>query len=220
MAYIDFIMKAHRSTKRDYVQRVLEYDKAECAEVSLRFDKDYFDGDRRYGYGGYRYDGRWRAIAEAMVQHYGLEAGSRILDIGCAKGFLLYEFTQVLPGVKVAGIDISRYAIENSMEEIKPFLRVGNATELPFENRSFDFVVSVNTLHNLYNYELHRALQEIERVGKRHKHIVIETYRNEREKVNFLYWQLTSRSFYTPKEWEWMFKQAGYAGDYSYIVFE
>lgn len=220
MAYVDFIMKTHKSTRRDYVQRVVEYDKAECAEVSLKFDKDYFDGDRKYGYGGYRYDGRWRVVAEEMTRHYGLQAGGRILDVGCAKGFLLYEFTQILPAVRVAGIDISQYAIDNAMEEVKPFLRVGNATALPFESHSFDFVVSVNTLHNLCNYELHQALEEIERVGKRHKHIVIETYRNEREKANLLYWQLTTRSFYSPEEWEWMFKQAGYTGDYSFIFFE
>jgi len=97
---------------------------------------------------------------------------------------------------------------------------VGNATELAYESNTFDFVVSITTLHNLYNYELHQALQEIERVGKDKKYIVIESYRNEREKVNLLYWQLTCRSFYTPKEWEWFFEQSGYTGDYGCIFFE
>jgi len=220
LAYVDFIMKVHKSTKRDYVQRVIEHDKAEVAEVACRFDKDYWDGDRKYGYGGYRYDGRWRPIAEDMAQHYNLQPGARILDVGCGKGFLLYEFSQVVPGAQVVGIDISQYGIENSKEEVRDHLVVGNATSLPFEDNSFDFVYSINTLHNLYNYELDAALREIERVGRGPKHITIEAYRNEREKMNLLYWQLTCRAFHTPQEWEWWFQQTGYTGDYGYIVFE
>lgn len=220
MAYVDFITKIHKATKRNYVGRVTEADKAECAAAALKFDKEYWDGDRKTGYGGYKYDGRWRSVAEDMARHYKLKPGASILDVGCGKGFLLYEFTQVVPGAKVAGIDISRYGIEHAKEEVKPFLQVGTASKLPFEDRSFDFVFSVNTLHNLYNYELFAALKEIERVGRGSKHIIIETYRNEREKVNLLYWQLTCRAFLTLKEWEWLFAQAGYTGDYSYIVFE
>ncbi len=220
MAYVDFIMGLHKSTKRDYVQRVVEYDKAECAEVATKFGKDYWDGDRKYGYGGYKYDGRWRAIAEAMVKHYKLKPDAKILDVGCGKGFLLYEFMQVLPKAQVTGIDISSYGIENAKPEVKPFLQVGNATKLPFPDKSFDFVVSITTFHNLRNYELWSALKEVERVGRGAKHIIIESFRNEREKANLLYWQLTCRSFYSPDEWEWIFKQTGYTGDYSYIVFE
>jgi protein-L-isoaspartate(D-aspartate) O-methyltransferase len=213
-------MKLHKATKRDYVQRVLEADKAECAEVACQFGQDYWDGDRKYGYGGYKYDGRWRPVAEEMARYYDLRPGASILDVGCGKGFLLYEFTQVVPGARVAGIDVSQYAIDNAKEEVRPYLQVGSAVELPFEDQSFDFVFSVNTLHNLYNYELARALREIERVSRGPKHIVIESYRNEREKANLLYWQLTCRTFHTPQEWEWAFQQAGYTGDYSYIVFE
>jgi protein-L-isoaspartate(D-aspartate) O-methyltransferase len=220
MAHVEFPMLAHKSTRRDYRQRVLEHDKAECAEVAIQFGQDYWDGDRKHGYGGYRYDGRQQSLAEALVRHYGLQPGASILDVGCGKGYLLYEFTRLLPGAHVAGIDLSTYAIEHAKEEIKPFVQTGNAVALPYPNSSFDFVVSVTTLHNLYNYELFAALKEIERVGRGPKHIIIETYRNEREKVNLLYWQLTCRCFYTPAEWEWIFQQAGYAGDYSYIVFE
>lgn len=220
MAYVDFILKLHKATPRDYLERVVGADKASCAEVALQYGRDYWDGDRKFGYGGYRYDGRWRPVAQAMAEYYGLKPGCRILDVGCGKGFLLYEFTQVVPGCRVAGIDISSYAIENAKEEVKPFLQSGSAVSLPFPDQSFDFVLSVNTLHNLYNYELFQALREIERVARGHKHVVVETYRSEREKVNFLYWQLTCRTFYTPREWEWFFQQAGYAGDYSYIVFE
>lgn len=220
MAYVDFILKLHKKTARNYVARVVEHDKAECSTVAIQYDQDYWDGDRKYGYGGYKYDGRWRSVAEDMAKHYGLKPGDSILDVGCGKGFLLYEFTQVIPGVKVAGLDFSRYAIDHAKEEVKPFLKIGNATGLPWPDRTFDFVVSITTLHNLYNYELHKALQEVERVGKEKKHIIIESYRNEREKANLLYWQLTCRSFYTPQEWEWFFSEAGYTGDYSYIAFE
>ena len=220
MAYVDFIMKLHKSSNRDYVERVVSYNKAECAEVAIQYGKDYWDGERQYGYGGYKYDGRWRPVAEAMAKHYGIKPGDKILDVGCGKGYLLFEFTQALPGVEVAGLDISEYAIENAKEEVKPFLTAGNATSMPYEDGYFDYIISITTLHNLYNYELRKALQEIERVGKQNKHVIIESYRNEREKANLLYWQLTCRSFYTPEEWEWFMTESGYTGDYSYIVFE
>lgn len=220
MSYVDFITKVHTSTKRDYVARVVEHDKADCATIAKQYGKDYWDGDRQYGYGGYRYDGRWLPIAQEMAKHYGLKPGDKILDVGCGKAYLLYEFTQAIPEVEVAGIDISQYGIDNAKEEVKPFLQVGNATKLPFEDNTFDFVVSILTLHNLYNYELYAALQEIERVGKDKKYIVVESYRNERERVNLLYWQLTCESFYTPNEWEWFFKQSAYTGDYGCIFFE
>jgi ubiquinone/menaquinone biosynthesis C-methylase UbiE len=220
VAFVDFVGTLHTSTKRDYVQRVVEHDKAESAEVAVRYGKDYWDGERRFGYGGYKYDGRWRKVAGLMAKHYGIKPGDKILDVGCGKGFLLYEFTQSVPGIEVAGIDISSYAVENAKPEVKKFLKVGNATQLPFADKTFDFVVSITTLHNLFNYELYDALKEIERVGKQNKHITIESYRTEREKANLLYWQLTCRTFYTPKEWEWFFKMAGYSGDYGAIFFE
>jgi ubiquinone/menaquinone biosynthesis C-methylase UbiE len=220
MAYVDFVNKVHRSTKRDYLKRVTEHDKAVCAELACKFDKDYWDGERHTGYGGYRYDGRWRSVAEDMARHYGLKPGMRVLDVGCGKGFLLYEFTQVVPGIEVAGVDISRYGVEHAKEEVRPFLQVAGADRLPFADKSFDFVVSLTTLHNLYIDQLFASFREIERVGRGAKHIVIEAYRNEREKVNLMYWQLTCRAFHTPQEWEWIFRQAGYTGDYSYIVFD
>jgi protein-L-isoaspartate(D-aspartate) O-methyltransferase len=220
MAHIDFIERVHTSTKRNYLERVVEHDKAECATVAKQFGKDYWDGDRRYGYGGYYYDGRWRSVAENMVNHYGLNADAKILDVGCGKGFLLYEFTQLLPQNQVAGIDVSQYAIDNCEEEVRPFLQVGNALDLPFEDNSFDLVVSINTLHNLYNFDLKKALQEIERVGKQHKYLVVDSYRTEQEKVNLLYWQITCECFYTPQEWEWFFTESGYTGDSSYVFYE
>jgi ubiquinone/menaquinone biosynthesis C-methylase UbiE len=220
MAYVDFLSAVHTSTPRNYVERVTQYDKAAIAEVSTQFGREYWDGERQYGYGGYRYDGRWRAVAEAMAKHYKLQPGASILDVGAGKGFLLYEFTQVVPGARVAGIDISEYAIEHAKEEVKPFLRLGNASSLPYADKSFDLVYSITTLHNLYLRELWSALGEIQRVGRDAKHVTVEGYRNEREKMNLLYWQLTCRAFHTPSEWEFLFDRAGYAGDYGCIYFE
>ena len=220
MAHLDFVSGVHKATSRDYLERVTSHDKAECAERALQWGKDYWDGERHHGYGGYRYDGRWRPVAEQIAKHYQLPEDARILDVGCGKGFLLYEFTQVLPNASVAGIDISQYGIDNAKEEVRPFLQQGNASKLPFDDDSFDLVVSFMTFHNLHNYELWDALREIERVGRRAKYVTVESYRTEREKVNLMYWQLTCRTFNTPREWEWAFEQAGYTGDYAFLYFE
>jgi len=223
MAYVDFLSVIHNSTKRDYLARVNdpEYPKAKAAELAKKWDFDYWDGDRRINYGGYRYiEGRWEKVARAMADYYKLKAGDKILDIGCGKGFLLYDFTQVVPGIEVTGIDISDYAIRNSKEEIRNRLQVCNATKLPFPDRSFDLVYSLNTMHNLHCYDLDKALREMQRVGKEHRYLCVESYRNEVEKANLLYWQVTCEAFNTPNEWEWWFKQTGYSGDYSFIYFE
>jgi len=220
MSQIDFITSVHTATKRDYLGRVMAHDKAACAEVALQWGRDYWDGERQYGYGGYRYDGRWRPIAQAMARHYGLPPGARILDVGCGKGFLLHDLAQSVPRAEVRGIDISRYAVENAQEDVRPFLQVGHAKKLPFPDKHFDFVVSINALHCLHIDELWSALREIERVGRGAKYITVESFRNEREKVNLLYWQLTCRAFHAPHEWEWVFSQAGYTGDHSFIFFE
>lgn len=220
MAYVDFISLVHKSTTRDYIGRVNNYPKAEAASRAKKWDYDYWDGDRRVGYGGYSYDGRWKKVAQAMVDHYGIKPGDRILDIGCGKAFLLYDFTQVLPGVKVQGIDISEYGIEHAIPEVKDQLQVCNATKLPFADNSFDFVFSINTLHNLYCQELDQALREMERVGKGNKYLCVESYRSEEEKVNLLYWQATCEMFCTPEEWQWWFDHCGYSGDHSFIYFE
>ena len=222
MAYIDLMSALHKSTRRDYLARVNdpEYPKAKAAELAKQWGFDYWDGDRRINYGGYRYmEGRWEQVARAMVEHYGLRAGDKVLDVGCGKGFLLYDFTKVVPGIEVHGLDVSQYAIDNAKEEVKDRLQLGNVTSLPFDDKSFDLVISINVLHNLHNYELDRALRELERVGK-NKYLCVESYRNETEKANLLYWQVTCESFCTPEEWEWWFRQTGYTGDYSFIYFE
>ena len=223
MAYVDFMSILHRATRRDYLARVNDpdYPKARAAELAKKLDYDYWDGDRRINYGGYRYmPGRWEKVARAMAEHYGIKAGDKILDVGCGKGFQLYDFTLAVPGVEVYGIDVSTYAIAHAKEEIKDRLQVGNAASLPYPDRHFDLVFSITTLHNLHCYDLDKALREVERVGKKHKYICVESYRNETEKANLLYWQVTCEAFNTPEEWEWWFKLTGYTGDYSYIFFE
>lgn len=220
MAYVDFISLVHKSTPRDYLARVTEYPKAEAATKAKSWGYDYWDGDRKTGYGGMRYDGRWRKVARAMIDHYGIKPGDRILDVGCGKGYLAYDFTQECPGVEVRGLDISQYAIENAKEEIKDKLALGDAVSLPFEDDSFDYVVSITTLHNLPPDKMVKALSEIERVSRRDKFICVESYRSEAEKVNLMYWQLTCECFARPETWSWYFDLAGYTGDYSFIYFE
>jgi protein-L-isoaspartate(D-aspartate) O-methyltransferase len=223
MAYVDFMSVVHKSTQRDYLARVNdpEFPKAKAAVLAKQYAFDYWDGDRRINYGGYRYmPGRWAPVARLMAEHYGLKAGDRVLDVGCGKGFQLYELMQVVPGIEVHGIDVSAYAIENAKEELRDRVQVGNANALPFPDKHFDYVMSINTLHNLYCYDLDKALREIERVGKKHKYICVESYRNETEKTNLLYWQVTCEAFNTPEEWAWWFRTTGYTGDHSFIYFE
>ncbi len=220
MAAREFVGLIHKSTKRDYLARVTERDKAEVAELAIQFGYDYWDGSRQTGYGGYRYDGRWRTVADAMVAAYGIRPGMRILDVGCGKGFLLHDLAAACPGVELAGIDISAYALDHAMEDVRPFLRQGNAASLPWPDRHFDLVISITTLHNLFLPELWAALGEMERVARGGRYLCVEAYRNEREKVNLMYWQLTCRAFHTPAEWDFLFEHAGYSGDYEYIYFE
>lgn len=220
MAYIDFLSPLHKATHRDYIARVTEFPKAEAARLAKLWGYDYWDGDRKTGYGGMKYDGRWRPVADAMAAHYGIKPGDRILDVGCGKAFLLFDLTQAVPGVEVTGLDISRYAIDHGKEEIRNRLVEGTAARLPFADDAFDLVISITTLHNLHCYDLAVGLEEIERVGCRHKYICVESYRTEEEKANLLYWQLTCESFYTPEEWAWWFERTGYSGDHSFIYFE
>ena len=214
----------HKSTTRDYLARVNdpEFPKAKAAELAKNWGFDYWDGDRRINYGGYWYmEGRWEKVAKLMVDHYGLKAGDKILDIGCGKGFLLFDFTKVVPGIEVYGIDISEYAVENSKQEVKSQLQVGSCIELPFEDETFDFVYSINTFHNLHNKDLENALNEMNRVSKSNKqYICVESYRNEIEKANLLYWQVTCEQFNTPEDWDWWYKKYNYNGDFSFIHFE
>ncbi|MDE5698655.1 MAG: class I SAM-dependent methyltransferase [Lachnospiraceae bacterium] len=220
MSYIDFVSDLHKATKRDYIGRVVSDDKADCAIIAKQYGYDYWDGDRKYGYGGYRYDGRWKSVAEKLADHYQLQPEQKVLDVGCGMAHLLYELTQAVPGIKVAGIDISRYALEHAKPEVRSMLQYGQAQDLPFGDNEFDLVVSLATLHNLKVFDLKKALQEIGRVSKKNSYIMVESFRNDREEVNMLYWQLTCASYYSVEEWEWLYREWGYDGDYSFIFFE
>jgi len=223
MREVDFMSVLHNSTSRDYLARVndIEYPKYKAAELAKKFDFDYWDGDRRICYGGYKYiPNRWSKVASRMIDYYQLPKNPKILDIGCGKGYLLYDFKQILPDAEIYGVDISQYAIKNSKPEISKFLTVGNSNNLTWEDDYFDLVISINTLHCLENYDLERSLKEMERVGKSKKYLCVESYRNEVEKANLLYWQVSCEAFNTPKEWLWWFKSTGYSGDYSFIYFE
>jgi protein-L-isoaspartate(D-aspartate) O-methyltransferase len=156
-------------------------------------------------------------VADAMVCGLGIKPGMRVLDVSSGKGFLLHDFREAT-GLEVAGIDIS-YGVEHTMESVRPFCQVGSAAKLPWPDRHFDLVISINTLHNLYNYDLDAALREIERVSRGAKYLCVEGYRNEREKVNLMYWQLTCRAFHTPEEWDFEFRRY-YPGTHEFIFFE
>ncbi len=216
---LNVITKLHKRTKRNYIERMVN-EKVECMTVAKKYGYDYWDGDRKYGYGGYKYDGRWKVVAEDLIKLYNLPDNAKILDVGCGKAFLLYEFTRILPDCEVVGFDFSEYAIKNAKEEIKDKLFVYKAENAyPFGDDEFDLVISVTTLHNLPVFNLKTALKEIERVGK-NKFILVESYRNEQELFNLQCWALTCESFFSTSEWIWLFNEFGYTGDYEFIYFE
>tara|TARA_B110000438_G_C15820462_1_gene654174 strand:+ start:6281 stop:6880 length:600 start_codon:yes stop_codon:yes gene_type:complete len=195
--------------------------KAECMVVAKKYSFNYWDGRRKYGYGGYRYiPGRWKNVAKKIIKKYKLNENSKILDVGCGKGFLLYEIQLLLPGIKISGFDISRYGISKSMKTIKNKLFVHKAqNKYPFKKKEFDLVISIGCLHNLEINDLKKAVKEIIRVGKK-AFILVESYRNEKELFNLQCWALTCNSFFNNKEWKWLFKEFSYKGDYELIYFE
>jgi SAM-dependent methyltransferase len=216
---LNVITPLHKKTKRDYLGRMND-SKVECMEISRRYGQEYWDGDRRYGYGGYKYDGRWEPVARNLIELYRLTNNSKILDVGCGKGFLLYEIKKILPGCRIAGFDISEYAIKHAKDEIREHLSMHRAQDIyPFGEKEFDLVISLTTLHNLPLFDLKTALKEVERVGK-NKYIVVEGYRDERELFNLQCWALTCESFFKPQEWIWLFNEVGYTGDYEFIYFD
>lgn len=196
----EFVTPLHTSTSREYVARMVD-EKVHCMLKAKEYEADYWDGDRRYGYGGYRYmPGRWKPVAEAMIEEYGLKKGDKILDVGCGKAYLLYELH--LLGMEVHGFDISEHGLADAKEEIRDNLFNHRAEKpYPFADNEFDLVITLNTLHNLEIFDLKVALEEIERVGK-NKYICVESYRNELEQFNLQCWALTCESFYTKRAWD------------------
>jgi ubiquinone/menaquinone biosynthesis C-methylase UbiE len=217
---MNMVTPLHRQTSRDYLARMTD-DKVACMHKAKEYGADYWDGDRRYGYGGYRYmPGRWKPVAEALIETYGLKPGSRVLDVGCGKGFLLHELQLLLPDLQLVGFDISDHALAQRHPDLRGNLFRHRAQDAyPFGNGEFDLVISLGTLHNLRLFELKAALAEVERVG-RQKYIMVESYRNEREMFNLECWALTAETLLDTEEWIWLFSQFGYSGDYEFIYFE
>jgi SAM-dependent methyltransferase len=194
--------------------------KEENRRLALQFGREYFDGHRDQGYGGYHYDGRWVAIAHRAIAHWNLKPGDRVLDIGCAKGFFVKDLRDALPGLEVIGIDVSDYALENAHPDAKPFLRKGSCDALPFEDHSFAAVFAINSIHNLDREGCKRALREIERVCPGRGFVQVDAYRTETEREVFLEWMLTAKTFDTPAGWLRLFQESGYRGDYWWTILE
>jgi SAM-dependent methyltransferase len=217
---INIVTSLHESTKRDYLARMVD-DKIHCMEIAKQYGKDYWDGNRRYGYGGYKYmPGRWRPAAEKLIKIYNLNSESKVLDIGCGKGYLLYEMKLLIPNLGITGIDSSDYGLKNAKDEIQPFIYRHKAEDiLPYKDKEFDLVISLGTFHNLRLPELKKALGEMERVGKQ-GYLMLESYRNEKELFNLQCWALTAESFFDESEWIWLYNNFHYTGDYEFIYFE
>ncbi len=187
--------------------------------LSWRLDKDYFDGSRKRGYGGYKYDGRWKPVAEDFIKHYQLKENSKILDIGCAKGYLLDEFGKILKKSTLCGLDISHYAITNHKKKIKKHLCIGNAVQLPYADKYFDLVISINSLHNILTIQqLKVAFKEIKRVSKKNIFISLGAYTNKKEQKILDNWAVVATTYMSVSSWEKFFKSVRYKGDYYWFT--
>ena len=217
---VNFVTPLHQATERAYIDRMID-DKVNCMLKAKEYEFDYWDGDRRFGYGGYKYlAGRWKPVAESFIDKYGLTNNSSVLDVGCGKAYLLYELKLLLPDLRVKGFDISKHGLNEAKENLKEDLFIHKAQDsYPFEDNAFDLVISLGCLHNLRIFELKTALGEIERVGKS-GYVMLESYRNELEQFNLQCWALTCESFFDKEEWEWIYNHFGYTGDYEFIYFE
>lgn len=214
---IDLLVN-YPKTKRDVTQRGAEKTDEDRA-IARQFGKEFFDGDRRTGYGGFAYNPRfWQPVVPTFQARYGLSGNSSLLDVGCAKGFMLHDFAELIPGIAVKGIDISAYAIENAIPDMRPHVQTGDARQLPFPDKSFDLVVSINTVHNLERGDLIRALREIERVSRGHSFVTVDAYRTEEEREAMFAWNLTAKTILSVDAWIELFAEAGYTGDYFWFV--
>ena len=216
---VDYVTQLHQSTSRNYIDRMMD-DKVHCMKKAKEYEADYWDGDRRFGYGGYKYlAGRWKPVAQALIKNYNLSNESSVLDIGCGKGYLLYEMKLLLPNLRISGFDISNHGIATAKQEVKEQLFIHRAQDpFPFQKNEFDLAISLGCLHNLRIFELEIALKEMERVAS-NGYLMLESYRNEQEQFNLQCWALTCESFFDTKEWVWLFEHLGYKGDYEFIYF-
>jgi len=193
----------------------------EHRKVARQFGEQYFDGERLYGYGGYNYHPRfWQDTVKRFRDHYRLAEDASVLDVGCAKGFMMQDFKQLMPKTIIAGIDISPYALEHAIEDMKPFIRVGNARELPYPDNSFDLVICINTVHNLPLNECKQALREIQRVTRKDAFVTMDAWRNDEERERLLKWNLTALTYMHVNDWKKLFAEIGYTGDYYWFIAE
>ncbi len=214
---IDLLVN-YPKTRRNIEERG-ESKTEEDRSIARKFGKEFFDGDRRHGYGGFSYSPRfWQPVIPTLQKHFRLTSSSSLLDVGCAKGFMLHDMAELIPGIAVKGVDISEYAVENAIEDMKPHLQTADAKELPFEDNSFDVVISINTVHNLEKEECGIALQEIERVSRGKSFITADAYRDKEEKEVMYAWNLTGKTIMHVKEWKAFFEHVGYTGDYYWFI--
>ncbi len=212
------LLAKYPKSKRNIFERQSEKTE-EDRRIARKFGKDFFDGDRKHGYGGFSYNPKfWQPVIPDFQKYWNLNTKSSILDVGCGKGFMLYDIFKLIPGVNIKGVDISEYAINNCLPEIKKFLQVSDATKLPFPDNSFDVVISINTIHNLERTECSVALKEISRVSKKFSFITVDAYRNEEEKKRMLAWNLTAKTIMSVDEWKSFFNESGYNGDYYWFI--
>ncbi|WP_019939031.1 class I SAM-dependent methyltransferase [Bordetella sp. FB-8] len=214
---IDLLVN-YPKAKRNVEERGNEKTEVDRA-LARQFGKEFFDGDRRHGYGGFSYFPRfWQPVIPTFREYFGLTETSSVLDVGCAKGFMMHDLAQLIPGIAVKGIDISSYAIENAIDDMKPHVRIGDARKLEFPDNAFDVVISINTVHNLNREDCGQALREIERVSKGHSYITVDAYRTEEEKKRMYAWNLTAQTIMHVDEWKLFFDEVGYTGDYFWFI--
>lgn len=214
---IDLLVN-YPKTKRDVKERGSSKTEEDRA-IARKFGKEFFDGDRRHGYGGFSYNPRfWQPVVPAFKEHFGLTSSTSVLDVGCGKGFMMHDLARLIPGITVKGIDISKYAVANAIEDMKSHIKVGNAKNIDFEDKSFDVVISINTVHNLQRDDCAQALKEIERVSRKKSYVTVDAYRNEEEKELMMMWNLTAKTVMHVDEWKSFFKEVGYTGDYYWFI--
>lgn len=212
------LLKNYPKPQRDTSKRASEKNE-EIRKIARKFDFEFFDSDRKYGYGGFKYNERfWGPVIPTFKKYWNLKSSSSILDIGCAKGFMIYDFTKQIPGIDIRGIDISEYAITNCKNEVKNNVSVGNAKSLLFKDNSFDYAISINTIHNLELNECKQALREIERVSKISSFITVDAFNTKEEEKRMYEWNLTAKTIMSVRDWKKIFEEVGYTGDYYWFI--
>ena len=215
---IKLITKNHKKTKRNYLQRMINQ-KIKSMKISKKYSYDYWDGNRKYGYGGYRYDGRWKSVAKKIIKKYKLTKNSKVLDVGCGKGHLMYEISKILNSESIYGIDISRYAKKRSPVEIRDNIKCFDARKkIKYRKNYFDLVISINLIHNFSINEIYNFIRDVLKISKR-SYLAMEGYRNEKELFNLQCWALTADSFFSDREWKWVLEKNKYFRDYELIYF-